>query len=212
MWRECGSLLWDTREIQERTAQLRGAKRDHTGMTVCPLGEDIRAPGTSGQGVSEHRSECSVWANGKPTAVSPGEGTQKPACEESIHGDNVPQHAVHNPSWLPGLVGKVSQRNGVFTIIYCNIYPRVLVALRASKAPYEVGGTGIGIYFIHKETEATLGYMIDSEPQWQARFKIKPLTPRFFPFQRVLLWITNMGLKYTGTRIPCFQTLYPGNT
>lgn len=41
-------------------------------------------------------------------------------------------------------------------------YPRVLVALRVSKGAYEVGGTGIGIiYFIHKETEATLGYMTD---------------------------------------------------
>lgn len=45
-------------------------------------------------------------------------------------------------------------------------YPRVLIALRASKEPYEVGGTGIGIInFIHKETEATLGYMTDSKPQ-----------------------------------------------
>lgn len=48
-------------------------------------------------------------------------------------------------------------------------YPRVLIALRASKESYEVGGTGIGIInFIHKETEATLGYMTDSKPQWQS--------------------------------------------
>lgn len=88
----------------------------------------------------------------------------------------------------------------LFIVIF---YPRVLVALRVSKGAYEVGGI---IYFIHKETEATLGYMTDWKPPWQRRdLKWNLWLQGSFP---VLPRITNnMGVKKTETWIPCFHSV-----